>query len=159
MHTFVLWVGFLGGWALVAGPVYQAILELRAEDTESIRLSAESVRALAPAAPSRWWLVLPPVYLMVRHRKLQATIEDWLQQLPDRDFRALAQYGNKAAAWVMVGFGGLAIATKETYELSAGSHWPTVVFCVVEVLMLLLSMSFGPSRLHWLDQAEAERRH
>jgi hypothetical protein len=42
MHTVILWSGFLGAWLLVAGPIYQAVLELEAEgmETDRIRVAA-----------------------------------------------------------------------------------------------------------------------
>ena len=32
MHELILWSGFFGAWLLVAGPLYQAALELSEED-------------------------------------------------------------------------------------------------------------------------------
>ena len=158
MHALALWAGFIGAWALVAGPVYQAMLELRAEDVQTDRLRALSVQVLPPPPPSRWWLLLPPVYFFLRHRRKKSVQSRWLELMADPDFEALTQFSNKAAAWVMVGFGGLMIAVKETAELAEGNEWPLVVFVIVVVAMLVLSIGFGVSRLRWMNREESKRR-
>ena len=158
MHALALWAGFIGAWALVAGPVYQAMLELRAEDIQTDRLRALSVEVPPPPPPSRWWLLLPPVYFFLRHRRKKLVQSRWLELMADPDFEALTQFSNKAAAWVMVGFGGLMIALKETAELAEGNEWPLVVFVIVVVAMLGFSIGFGVSRLRWMDREQKKRR-
>ena len=158
MHELALWAGFIGAWALVAGPVYQAMLELRAEDIQTDRLRALSVEVPPPPPPSRWWLLLPPVYFFMRHRRKKLVQSRWLELMADPDFEALTQFSNKAAAWVMVGFGGLMIALKETAELAEGNEWPVVVLVIVVVAMLVLSIGFGVSRLHWMNREQKKRR-
>ena len=66
------WAGFLGAWLLVAGPLYQGALELRAEevDREGIEATAARVPRPEPVSPWWWWwwLLPPVVYLIRRHR-------------------------------------------------------------------------------------------
>jgi hypothetical protein len=42
MNQVIAWVGFLGAWLLVAGPLYQGALELREEEVDR-----EGIAALA----------------------------------------------------------------------------------------------------------------
>ncbi len=158
MHALALWAGFFGAWALVAGPVYQAMLELRAEDIQTDRLRALSVKVPPSPPPTRWWLLLPPVYFLLRHRRKKSVQSQWLELMADPDFEALTQFSNKAAAWVMVGFGGLMIAFKETAELAEGNEWPVVAFVIVVGAMLALSVGFGVSRLRWMDRQQKKRQ-
>lgn len=103
-------------------------------------------------------MLLPPVYFVIRRNRREQAKEGWLQAMTDADFEALAQFSNKAAAWVMVGFGGLMIAFKETFELVEGSDWPTVLFWILAVPMLAVSVAFGLSRVRWMDRQMAVRR-
>ncbi|GAB3440487.1 hypothetical protein GCM10027517_15000 [Phycicoccus ginsengisoli] len=65
MAEAVLWFGFIGAWLLFTGPVYQAKLELEAEDDASERLHALSEQVAAPPPVSPWWWLLPPVRLVL----------------------------------------------------------------------------------------------
>jgi len=55
----VAWAGFAGAWLLVAGPIYQAAIELEAEEIErdAIRDAAQAVPG--PPPNSRWWWLIP----------------------------------------------------------------------------------------------------
>ena len=48
----------------------------------------------------------------------------------------------KARGWLLVGAGGLLIATKETWELVEGNEWPTWLFWVLIVGMALLCVAY-----------------
>ncbi len=60
MHELILWSGFFGAWLLVAGPLYQAALELAGEN-----ISREDMAGVQPTSrpgePSGWWWLIPPV--------------------------------------------------------------------------------------------------
>lgn len=157
-HEAILWAAFIGAWALVAGPVYQAMLELRAEDLDVERIHEVALSVRPPAPPVKWWLLLPPVYFLIRHRRRELVKDTWVSHMTDNDFEALAQFANKAAAWMLVGFGGLTIAFKETYELVENYKWPTVAFWALTAAMLMLSLSFGLSRVRWMNRRLEERR-
>jgi hypothetical protein len=66
MEHLVEWAGFFGAWLLFAGPLYQANLELRAEDIEVDRIRAAAKEAPAPEEVSKWWWLVPPVHWVLR---------------------------------------------------------------------------------------------
>jgi hypothetical protein len=72
MNEVIAWVGFLGAWLLVAGPLYQGAIELHEQDVDRDAIEASSARVPRPDPPSPWWWwwwLLPPVlYLIRRHR-------------------------------------------------------------------------------------------
>ena len=69
MAVFIAWSGFLGAWLLVAGPIYQAAIELEEEDVEREVIAEASANVEAPPRVSPWWRLLPPVaYLLHRRR-------------------------------------------------------------------------------------------
>src|SRR5215468_9479331 len=69
MNQVIAWVGFLGAWLLVAGPLYQGAIELLEEDIDREGIDASIARIPRPDPPSPWWWLLPPVmYLIRRHR-------------------------------------------------------------------------------------------
>ena len=55
MEHLAVWAGFFGVWLLVTGPIYQANLELGAEDIEVDRIRAAAKEAPAPDQVSKWW--------------------------------------------------------------------------------------------------------
>jgi len=61
MHGAILWCGFVGAWLLVAGPVYQAALELDAEEVARDALENAANRLPPTPQPSVWWWLIPPV--------------------------------------------------------------------------------------------------
>ncbi|WP_181408896.1 hypothetical protein [Schumannella soli] len=135
MHTIILWVGFLGGWLLVAGPIYQAALELRDEevDREAIGRAHESVPEPRPISP--WWWLLPPVaYLKIRRDRTeyQRVVFD---AMPIETRRQFLGFLNKATGWLFVAGGAALIALKETWELVERYEWPIWVWIVLVVVM------------------------
>ena len=142
MHHFILWAGFAGAWLLVAGPVYQASLELRDEEFERERLE-EVDRRLRPVEPvSPWWWLVPPVHLILSRRRREERQHAMMIELADEDYLALLSFMNKATGWLMVGAGGLLIATKETYELLEGNEWPEWLLAVIVPVMLALAFAY-----------------
>jgi hypothetical protein len=65
----IFWCGYVGAWLLVAGPIYQAALELQEQDIERDRIQQVTAQVPAPAPVSAWWWLLPPVrYLLAQRR-------------------------------------------------------------------------------------------
>ena len=131
MEQLILWAGFLGAWLLVAGALHQARVELAEEEFERERFE-EAVDVVGPPERvSPWWWLLPPLRLYLGHRaKERWDRQVWLT-LPDEDFDALSSFMSKARGWLLVGTGGLLIASKETWELVEGHEWPTGLFWVL----------------------------
>jgi hypothetical protein len=140
LQGLILWAGFLGAWLLFAGPVYQAVNELREEDFERERLE-EASKSAAPADPlSPWWWLFPPVLIWLNHRRRAKWQDRVVLELPDEDYEALSSFMAKARGWMLVGAGGLLIAVKETFELVEWNEWDDWVFWALVVLMTLLSL-------------------
>jgi hypothetical protein len=160
MHLFILWVGFAGGWLLVAGPLYQASVELGEEDFEQERFHAAAAGAGPPPQVSPWWWLFPPARLLIGRRRREEWNDRVVQLLPDEDYEAFGSFMRKARGWLFVGLGGTAIAAKETYELVEGSHWPIAVFWVLTPLMAaacVLNVAIQARRQHADDQARLTR--
>jgi hypothetical protein len=138
----ILWAGFLGAWLLVAGPLHQARVELAEEEFERERFE-DVVSVVGPPQPvSPWWWLLPPVRVYLgRRAKDRWDRQVWLR-LPDEDFEALSSFMSKARGWLLVGAGGLLIATKETWELVEGHEWPHWLFWVLVVGMAGLCVAY-----------------
>ncbi len=137
METLIDIGGFVGGWLLVAGPVYQAALELQGEGLERDRLQAIRAKMARPAHSSAWWWLLPPAKLMIERRNSEQYRRKFLASLPKEDAEAMVAFIDKAVAWLYVALGGLCIAAKETYELVEQLHagigwfWVLVAVCAL----------------------------
>jgi len=140
MHELILWCGFLGAWLLVAGPIYQALLELRDEDVERDRIVAVAHQVSRPEPVSPWWWLIPPAAYLIHKARSDRYQREVMLRLPDDDFTAFVSFTNKAQGWLMVGAGGCLIAVKETWELTEHSEWPGWLFWVLVVVMLVLSV-------------------
>ena len=135
MHELILWSGFFGAWLLVAGPLYQAALELGEEN-----ISREDVAGVQPTPsaghrPSGWWWLIPPVGYWKQRRYAQEERKAMIAALPHDVMANWVSFMNKATAWFYVAAGAYLIALKETYELIEGYEWPTWVFWVLVVVM------------------------
>jgi hypothetical protein len=152
MHTAVYFFGFLGAWLLFAGPVFQASVELRAEDEASARMHQVSDQLPPPPRVSNWWWLLPPVRLYLSSRRSNAYKDQVMASLSEEDLELITRYLNIARGWMLVAFGALLIALKETWELVEHEEWPEYVYWILVVVMALLALgSIGGS-------AERERR-
>lgn len=128
METFILWCGLLGAWLLVAGPIYQAALELRDEEFEHDRLAQVKSSVPRPDPIPGWWWLLPPV-MYVLHRRVRRRYRDAVfAELTAQDVEDFVSFSEKATAWLIVGTGGLLIALKETWELCEHEEWSQAVF-------------------------------
>jgi hypothetical protein len=143
MHELISWCGFFGAWLLVAGPLYQAALELQEQEIQRDDIEAASKGVPQPPPVSPWWWLLPPVKYMLERRRDRAFREDFLHTLTPRQVEALINYLNKATGWLAVGAGGLLLAVKETGELvEYHEHWPQWLFWVLAPAMLLVAGAF-----------------
>jgi hypothetical protein len=158
MHDVILWAGFLGAWLLVAGPVYQASLELREEEFERERLEEIATSLPAPPPVSPWWWLLPPIHLLLSRRRNERHQDAMIAQLADDDYRALLSFMNKATGWLLVAGGGLLIATKESYELIEGNEWPEWLLAVAVPLMLAASVGYTVARSIREQRVELQRQ-
>jgi hypothetical protein len=135
----IAWSGFLGAWLLVAGPVYQAAIELEEENEGRDRVAAASERVRTPARISAWWWLLPPVAYLLNRRRNRSYRQAVFEALTTEEMEAFVRFSAKATGWLFVALGAFFIALKETWEVGELSEWPGWVFGVLVVLMVVLS--------------------
>jgi hypothetical protein len=153
VEAIIAWCGFVGAWLLVAGPVYQAAVELSdqemaREDVERLtdHLDRSHIEGAPPRVSSWWWLFPPVLYL--KHRRREATLRQlMLSQLTPEQAGIVIDYLNKSTGWLLVGAGGLLIATKETWELREHFEWPVWIFWVLCVVMAVLCLANAGRRM------------
>lgn len=157
MHELALWAGFVGAWLLVAGPVYQAVLELQEEAAESEHVSRLRDRMHErPPRPSAWWWLFPPAYLFLSRRISEEYKRVFMESLSADEYRALSAYLNKATGWLFVAGGAFLIAVKETYELVEGHEWePWLTWLLIALGGFLAVGNAVARQLH--DNRELER--
>jgi hypothetical protein len=141
VHELILWAGFFGAWLLVAGPVWQAVVELRDEEFEREKFTAVVDVVPPPQPVSDWWWLIPPLRLYLGQRSKDRFQKEVLFALPDEDYEALNSFMAKARGWMFVGTGGLLILSKETWELVEGHEWDTWAFWVLFAGMALLAVA------------------
>ena len=139
VHALIAWSGFLGAWLLVAGPLFQAAVELDVEGDRRAGLT-RATRAVGPQPPlSPWWWLLPPVAYVLQRRRQRAYRQQVFEALTADEVEDFVEFGNVATGWAMVALGALFIAVKETYELVEVYDWPGGVFAGLLVVMLVLA--------------------
>ena len=148
MHELIAWCGFLGGWLLVAGPVFQAALELAEEGFERDAVAGARSRAQDRVeAVSPWWWLLPPVGYYLARRRADRVRDAALRELDPDQRASVTSFMNKANGWIYVALGGSLIATKETWELCEAHEWSAAVFWVLAPSMALLCASSAAARM------------
>jgi len=132
--------GFVGGWLLVAGPVWQAFVELREQELD--REAIEAAKTASEVAPrfSPWWWLLPPVAYVMEFRRGRANRRAFSEALPPEARKQTVDFLNKANGWVVVALGAYLFAIKETYELIELIHFPIWVFWVAIVVLPILAL-------------------
>lgn len=159
MHALVVWSGFLGAWLLVAGPLFQAAVELDEQGDQRRGLNrASDVVGPAPRM-SPWWWLLPPV-AYVRQRRRQAAYRDQIMDaLTADDLEAFVDLSSTATGWALVASGAFFIAVKETWELLELYEAPAWVLPVVLVVLLALCAANTVVRVRWSHRVvDAKRR-
>jgi len=116
MQTLIAWCGLVGAWLLFAGPLYQAALELRAHEIARDRSYFAATVSAVPKPPriSYWWWLVPPIRMVLERRRSSRYRKALLAALSAKDHEALLTFFDKATGWMLVAFGALLLATKET---------------------------------------------
>jgi hypothetical protein len=135
-NEVIAWAGFAGAWLLVAGPIYQAAIELAAEDIERDEIQAASDSVAAPARPSGWWWLIPPVGYLLWLRGRREHRRTVMGALTPGQMEQLVRFGNKATAWIYISGGAFLVALAETWTLREVYRWPIGVYVIVVVAML-----------------------
>lgn len=151
MSAALSWCGFAGAWLLVAGPVYQAAVELEEEDFDRDELVAASERIDPGPRVSPWWWLLPPVAYLKRRRRTEAQRQLMLRDMEADQVERLMHFGQTAIGWLYVAAGAFLIAVKETFDLREAYEWPDAAAWGLIVLMPALSAVNTAVRLRRRD--------
>ena len=141
MEFVIAVCGFVGGWLLVGGPVWQAAIELREEEIDQEAIEAVKSNITPPPRISAWWWLLPPAAYFLQMRRQQAYRKAFNAALPPEQLKQTVSFLNKANGWLIVALGGFLIAVKETWELVEDFHWPQWVFWVLVVVMPIIAIA------------------
>ena len=147
MEHLIAWAGFLGAWLLVAGPVYQAALELQEEEVDRDAFADVKDSVPRPEPLSGWWWLLPPVAFLKQQSMSNAYRDDVVKAMPGAVIQQFVHFQDKAMGWLLVAAGAFFIAVKETWELRQIQEWESTPFWVLLVLMLLLTLGFTVYRM------------
>jgi hypothetical protein len=136
MNQVIAWVGFLGAWLLVAGPLYQGAIELQEEDVDRDAIEASTARVARPDPPSPWWWLLPPVMYVIRRRSHAAFRRAALAQLTQAQREQFTSFVNKANGWFTVAAGATLLAAEQTWQVIERNRWPVWLFWLLVIVML-----------------------
>lgn len=137
MELFIHLAGFLGAWLLVAGPLFQAAVELRDEQVDREAFTRATDATPTPQKVSPWWWLLPPVAYVKSRRRSSAHRDAVLAALEPEQRAQLVGFMNKAHGWLAVAGGAFLIALKETWELVHLVELPDWVFGVAVVALAI----------------------
>jgi hypothetical protein len=140
MNLVVAWVGFLGAWLLVAGPLYQGALELLEEDIDREGIDASIARIPRPDPPSPWWWLFPPVMYLIRRHHSNAFRQAALAQLTQAQRDQATSFINKATGWFTVALGAALLAVEQTWQVINRQHWPPWLFWILIIVMPCVSV-------------------
>ena len=138
MNEAIAWALFAGSWLLVAGPLYQAAVELNEMEVDREGFAAIAKQLPRPKMPSPWWWLLPPVmYFLARHvnEQNQRAI---FAAMNDSQREQFISFRNKSAGWLTVALGAFLLAGGETWEIVEHYDWPQWAFWLLLVFMLVM---------------------
>lgn len=147
MHELIAWSGFVGAWLLVAGPLFQAALELGEEQFERSEIEAVSAAVTEPPPISPWWWLLPPVAYAKQWRRRRDFRGAVMQAFTRDQLQRMVRFTDKATSWTFVAVGAFFIATKETWELREVYEWPVGIFWALLVVMLAAAAAYTGIRM------------
>lgn len=136
--TVIGWVGFAGAWLLVAGPLYQGVLELLEQELDQAGFEAATAGLTPPRMPSPWWWLLPPVMFVLQQRRTADFRREAIARLTTQQRTQYTGFMQKATGWFVVATGASLLAVKETWEIAEQGDWPGWVFWVVLAVMFIL---------------------
>lgn len=147
MPAAIAWFGFVSGWLLFAGPIFQAAYELAESEfdrQEFVEVASEIPR---PAPVSPWWWLLPPVaYIKSRHRSHDHR-QAWFKALSSEQRHQAVVFQQVAHGWLIVATGAFFFALKETWELGHHLHWEGWAIVAVCVAMTILCLTHTSGRM------------
>lgn len=135
MPYLIALCGFAGAWLLVAGPIWQAALELREEQLDHEMFDRANSAVPDVARVSLWWWLLPPVAYVLQRRRVRIQRDAMFKALGHDELEKAVNFLNKANGWIIVAGGAALLAVKETWELIELLEWPVAVFWILVVVM------------------------
>ena len=141
------WLGLLGVWLLVAGSIFQAMLELRDYDLVHERVAVCARDVPKPPSISLWWWLLPPVYIYRSRRRSVQFFKAVLARLAPDDVRDFVALFDKAIGWFFVAGGGLLLAIKETLAVAAQLRLGWLAAAAITVALSVLCFGLAKLRL------------
>jgi hypothetical protein len=138
VHVVIAWSGFLGAWLLVAGPLFQAAVELDEQSDRHPGLGRAARQVGQQPRLSPWWWLLPPVAYVKQYRRRRDYRRQVFDALTAEQVEGFVELTSVATGWSMVAAGALFISVKETYEVVELYEWPLGVFVVLLLVMLAL---------------------
>ena len=147
MEHVIVVLGALGAWFLVAGPLFQAAVELREQevDRDAIERVTSGIEAPPPISP--WWWLLPPVAWVKQSRQSRQHRQAVMDALGPRELEQTVSFMNKANGWMIVAGGAFLIGIKETFEVVELFEWPIAVFWVIVVVAPVLCVANAAIRM------------
>jgi hypothetical protein len=136
MNEWIAWAGFAGAWLLVAGPLYQAAVELNELEVDRDGMKASMDQTPRPARPSAWWWLLPPVMYVLRRHRDHAYQQAVFAQMTEAQREQFISFKNKAAGWFTVAIGATLLAAGDTWQIVEHHDWPVWVFWLLVAVML-----------------------
>lgn len=152
VHAVIAWSGFLGAWLLVAGPLFQAAVELSEQADRRAGLSSAVRSAGTRARMSPWWWLLPPVAYVKQYRRQRDYRRQVFDALTGEQVKGFVEFTSVATGWSMVAAGAFFIAVKETYEVVELYEWSLWVFVLLLLAMLALCAVNTVVRVRWAHQ-------
>ncbi|HEY2278303.1 MAG TPA: hypothetical protein VGI00_08095 [Streptosporangiaceae bacterium] len=153
MNVAITWALFAGSWLLVAGPLYQAAIELNEMDVDREGFAAIASQLPRPKMPSPWWWLLPPVmYLLARHASEQNQ-RAIFAEMSETQRNQFISFRSKAAGWLTVALGATLLAIAETWDIVEHYDWPQWVFWVLIVFAMALAVVNTAARMIGSDRA------
>ncbi len=146
MQYFIAIVAFVGAWFLVAGPIWQASIELREEEIDQDAIQAIKEGLPAGAKVSNWWWLLPPVAIVLRQRAEGERRKMFNDSLTAEQREQTVSFMNKANGWIVVAFGAFFLAVKETWEAIETFDAPVWLFWVLVVVLPIACIGYAVYR-------------
>jgi hypothetical protein len=134
--------GFLGGWLLVGGPIYQAALELKEQEVDREAFDTATHDVPQPPRISSWWWLLPPVAYVLNARRNEKHRQAVFAAMKPEHIKQTVVFLDKARGWVLVAAGAFFIALKETWDLVHLLNWSVAVFWVLVVVLPIVAVFF-----------------
>lgn len=152
MENVITVCGALGAWLLVAGPLYQAALELREQEIDHDAINATTKSVAKPERLNPWWWLLPPVAWIKQARRSRDYRRAMMDALSENQVAQTVSFLNKANAWGIVALGAFLIAVKETWESVELFHWWVGVFWILIVVIPIICFANAGVRISQSDK-------